>query len=324
MTRAEKAERNLIIRDEYIKGLSAKQLSDKYHLTEVSIYHICNGLTNPNNKGYAGILRDHSEEIVTLLNNGHNKKEIADKFNVTKYAVCEFTKQYGLNGKPNKNNETDVARKIKNKSNGLLEYVSGYTIKEKPVKVRCLVCGGEFERTFHNLTTKGHVTCPHCVERERLQLKEARDAEKERKRKEREAKAIERKAEEERKRAERKHPCIVCGTITDRPKYCCTACANKAANKTKEHRRRERIKTQMVDKDITVEGLFRRDVGKCWLCGERCNFEDYAVRDGNFIVGDWYPSIDHVIPLVKGGKHSWANVRLAHHRCNSIKHDKII
>ena len=77
-------------------------------------------------------------------------------------------------------------------------------------------------------------------------------------------------------------------------------------------------------KDITVEGLFRRDVGKCWLCGERCNFEDYTVRDGNFIVGDWYPSIDHVIPLVKGGKHSWANVKLAHHRCNSIKHDKII
>ena len=51
--------------------------------------------------------------------------------------------------------EDTAAIRIKEKSNGLLEYVSGYTIKEKPVRVRCLVCGGEFERTYHNITTKG-------------------------------------------------------------------------------------------------------------------------------------------------------------------------
>ena len=112
--------------------------------------------------------------------------------------------------------ERTASQRIKEKTGGLLEYVSGYTVKEKPVRVRCTVCGGEFERTYHNITTKGGVTCPHCVERERHQLKEARDAEKERKRKEREAKAIERKAEEERKREERKHPCPVCGETTIR------------------------------------------------------------------------------------------------------------
>lgn len=78
----------------------------------------------------------------------------------------------------------------------------------------------------------------------------------------------------------------------------------------------------MVDKDITVEGLFRRDKGICYLCGRECSFDDYVIRDGVFIAGDWYPSIDHVIPLSKGGVHSWDNVKLAHRRCNLIKRDK--
>ena len=78
-----------------------------------------------------------------------------------------------------------------------------------------------------------------------------------------------------------------------------------------------------VDNDITVEGLYRRDNGTWYLCGGRCNYEDYTVIDGTFIAGDWYPSIDHVIPLAKGGEHSWNNVMLAHRLCNSRKSDKV-
>jgi len=33
------------------------------------------------------------------------------------------------------------------------------------------------------------------------------------------------------------------------------------------------------------------------------------------------PTIDHVIPLSKGGTHEPANVQLAHYYCNSIKAD---
>ena len=220
--------------------------------------------------------------------------------------------------------ERTASQRIKEKTGGLLEYVSGYTVKENPVRVRCTVCGGEFERTYHNITTKGSVTCPHCVERARLQLKETRDAEKERKRKERKAKAIERKAEEERKRTEREHPCPVCGETTIRNKYCSVDCAKKADNKRRDFNRRVKLMSAMVDKDITVEGLYRRDGGTCYLCGRKCSFEDYTVRGGAFIAGDWYPSIDHVTPLAKGGLHSWDNVMLAHHRCNSEKSDKTI
>lgn len=253
---------------------------------------------------------------------GHTAKETAEHFGVSADYIRKLCR--GIAPQSGKNDEDTVARKIRDKSNGLLEYVSGYTIKENPVRVRCLICGGEFERTFHNITTKGGATCPHCIEKERSRLREEKEAEREHKRIEREAKASERRAEEERKRADREHPCPVCGDKTIRKKYCSPECARKADNKRRDFNRRIKLKSAMVDKDITVEGLYRRDNKTCYLCGRKCNFEDYTVRDGAFIAGDWYPSIDHVIPLAKGGLHSWDNVMLAHHRCNSEKRDKTI
>lgn len=219
--------------------------------------------------------------------------------------------------------ERTASQRIKEKTGGLLEYVSGYTVKENPVRVRCTVCDGEFERTYHNLTTKGSVTCPHCVETERNKLREAMAIERERKKSERKRKAEERETESKLKREERKHVCPVCGEMTYRQKYCSPECSKKADNKRRDFNRRMKLSIARVDTDITVEGLYRRDNGVCYLCGGRCNYEDYTVIDGNFIAGDWYPSVDHVIPLAKGGKHSWDNVMLAHRLCNSRKSDKL-
>lgn len=67
-------------------------------------------------------------------------------------------------------------------------------------------------------------------------------------------------------------------------------------------------------------------VKKCVVCGKE--FE--TISNGKFC-GDecrnlaWsgdYPSVDHVIPLSKGGTHTWDNVKLAHKRCNSKKGNK--
>jgi 5-methylcytosine-specific restriction endonuclease McrA len=44
--------------------------------------------------------------------------------------------------------------------------------------------------------------------------------------------------------------------------------------------------------------------GRCWICRHP-------------VLGDW--SMDHVIPLAKGGDHTYNNVRLTHARCNSDK-----
>lgn len=222
--------------------------------------------------------------------------------------------------------ERTASQRIKEKTGGLLEYVSGYTVKEKPVRVRCTVCGGEFERTYHNLTTKGYVTCPCCIERERDRAKQKTIKEQECKRLARRRKAQEREAERARRSEAWQnrpyHECAVCGTLTQNPKYCCADCRRKANNSTHEHKRRARIESQMVDKDITLEGLFRRDNGICAICGKRCNYEDYTVRANAFIAGDWYPSIDHIKPISKGGVHSWSNIQLAHRRCNTMKSDE--
>lgn len=117
--------------------------------------------------------------------------------------------------------------------------------------------------------------------------------------------------------------CPVCGKRFKRhnktQKYCSDRCSRKANKTTSEHMRRVRKKSQIIDKDITLESLYKRDSGVCHICGLVCNLDDYVMRDRKKIVGDWYPSIDHVRPLCKGGLHSWNNVKLAHRKCNSLK-----
>lgn len=50
--------------------------------------------------------------------------------------------------------------------------------------------------------------------------------------------------------------------------------------------------------------VYARDKGRCGICGIT-------------VYGDFH--IDHVIPLSKGGEHSYANVQVAHPKCNQEK-----
>lgn len=223
-----------------------------------------------------------------------------------------------------RNTEDDVRRKIAER-NPKLKYVSGYTTNHEPVTVICLDCGEEFSKSFHAIYVKGG-GCPNCrnkiAEQRRTEMEKAKAKKEAEREAEREKRLIAQQEERERKRKEREHPCPVCGIITSRPTYCSDRCSKKAQNKRKETKRRHAIERVMVDKDITVKGLFKRDNGVCHICGRKCNTEDYVMNGDVFIAGDWYPSIDHIIPLAKGGEHSWSNVALAHRRCNSLKSDK--
>ena len=120
--------------------------------------------------------------------------------------------------------------------------------------------------------------------------------------------------------------CPVCGNEfkkkNKKQRYCSPGCSRKANKTTSNHIRRIRKENQTIDKDITLEGLYRRDSGFCYICGMKCSFEDYIVRGGRKVVGDWYPTIDHITPLCNGGSHSWSNVKLAHKRCNEVKGTK--
>lgn len=129
-------------------------------------------------------------------------------------------------------------------------------------------------------------------------------------------------ARETRKEANhRKDFCIVCGkeyeTYNPAQKTCSKECGKKLAH---AHKHKRIPKSQLVDKDITLEALYRRDSGVCYLCGKKCDWNDKTDKS----VGPAYPSIDHMIPIAKGGLHAWTNVKLAHFECNWKKSDALL
>ena len=128
------------------------------------------------------------------------------------------------------------------------------------------------------------------------------------------------------------HRCQYCGEIfhiSDKwkgKKYCSVECRNKKENKRKEIRRRTRLITNgKYDDTITLKKLYKKYNGVCQICGKKCDYEDYVITEkGVHIAGNMYPSIDHMIPLAKGGTHTDNNVQLAHRICNSIKSSNIV
>lgn len=101
-------------------------------------------------------------------------------------------------------------------------------------------------------------------------------------------------------------------------KYCGERCRKrqaKRAKKTLTHKQRCYLHHRRYT-PIDPYKVFDRDN---WLCGI-C----FAPVDRDTVAPDpLAPSLDHRIPLSKGGHHEWDNVRCAHFGCNSIKSDKL-
>ena len=123
--------------------------------------------------------------------------------------------------------------------------------------------------------------------------------------------------------------CYECGQdfsmTSSRSKYCSLECLNRSMARVRELRKRTALKNNgKIDNSITLSKLINRYRNICKLCGLMCNGDDYIIsEEGHFIVGKTYPTIDHIIPISKGGTHTWNNVQLAHHYCNSIKSDNL-
>lgn len=64
--------------------------------------------------------------------------------------------------------------------------------------------------------------------------------------------------------------------------------------------------------DVSPLKVFEADGWRCHLCGKR--IDRYAKKPDPMS-----PSVDHVIPLSKGGLHCYTNCRAAHYGCNSAK-----
>lgn len=204
-----------------------------------------------------------------------------------------------------------------------VEYAGGYSGCDGRLWIRCLNCGAEWEQSYVTIRKGGPVNCPECLAREEEHRNTLQRLEREAERIERMMASVRAGIEKAKRRAAAEdakiHRCPICGKPTIE-RCCSSACQKTYANRTHEQNRRARIRDALVDRDITLHELFRRERGVCYLCGCLCDWSDVeAAEDGTLIAGDSYPSIEHVVPLARGGLHSWDNVRLACRRCNTIK-----
>jgi 5-methylcytosine-specific restriction endonuclease McrA len=123
--------------------------------------------------------------------------------------------------------------------------------------------------------------------------------------------------------------CVICGEefkkIIPAQLYCSKKCQNKINRIRIRTKNRGFNKNGVVDNSITLKLLSDRDKHRCSICGKKVDITDFKYdKNGNFIVGSKYPSIDHILPRTKGGTHTWDNVQLAHQICNSYKSDNIV
>lgn len=87
--------------------------------------------------------------------------------------------------------------------------------------------------------------------------------------------------------------------------------AERRRNARKSSRRRALIRGSFVE-DVDLLTLADRDQWVCHLCCRK-------VRKRTKVGSPMSPSIDHIVPLSRGGEHSYANTALAHLRCNVLK-----
>lgn len=234
--------------------------------------------------------------------------------------VCSFSCAGKLKYKT-ESTESIFAKKFNEKYKDKFEYAGGYSGSEGAFKRRCLVCG-EVTGATAQCIRQGHSAdiCLNCVRIKREIEKDNKQRERDEIRAERKALIQSKEVERLRERKEKCiSTCIECGNTFKGErvglKYCSDKCKRKHNNRYHEIARREKIKRNgNVDYTISLQRLVRRDKYICHICKQIVDME----ADTN---ADTYGSIDHVIPINKGGTHTWDNVKLAHRKCNTLKSD---
>lgn len=298
------------------------------------------------------------DEAMAYYTDGHTVRQTAEKFGVPESQINNSVKKRGLtNGRQwGEISDEQRERQRYEAEQRLIERLNvlGFDYLGDG-KVRCRACGDEFERTVGFLKT-GNVICKNCEHEKAL----VRQAERRKIQKaEAEQRRVKREAEREEARLAKSlepsvyqlsrmlllddvHVCKVCGkeyTLREYMEstgsryyrdsgYCSADCRdayNKERVKIRHKGRRDSHRHRAVkngcayDSSVTLAKLIKRDGLRCALCGEMCDLNDHSWSEYS---GPKYPSIDHIVPMSKGGGHVWSNVQIAHIICNSEKGDR--
>ena len=194
---------------------------------------------------------------------------------------------------------------------------------ERHITVRCSKCGTE--KTVSSVSFRGRFGSQgHCVV---CSIKET----KVKNNNEQKAKKLKKELVAEKKRNKtliQKKQIVFgfckCGQLLSPGKRVCENCKakpvyNHDAWRVQDVKRRARFRKVKHDSDISLSKLFERDQGICYICGRECNWNDSRWEKGIFKVGKTYPTIEHLIPISKGGDDTWENIKLACLSCNSKK-----
>lgn len=127
------------------------------------------------------------------------------------------------------------------------------------------------------------------------------------------------KAARQRGDGERKpdRTCVHCGQMMPRTmrsdaKFCSEECNSAAHAVTRKIAKR--AQTDKRETLLSRAYIGDRDGWRCHICGGK-------VAKGKRYPDPLCPSIDHVIPLSRGGTNELSNLRLAHLKCNIEKRD---
>ena len=110
--------------------------------------------------------------------------------------------------------------------------------------------------------------------------------------------------------------CMMCGepfiTLNDK-QICCSEHCRRQRDTIIRNRRLRHLKEEgRLDETVTLKKVFQKFNGICQGCGNTLSFESE-------VTSNKYPSVDHIIPLSKGGTHEWSNVQLLCRGCNIAK-----
>lgn len=110
--------------------------------------------------------------------------------------------------------------------------------------------------------------------------------------------------------------CPRCGGTTSHPLKLCPPC-RLSVDRVQRQRESDRHRAKRYGttyEPISRIKVYRRDGWVCGICGD-------AIDPEAKWPDQWCASLDHVIPMSKGGPHTYANVQASHWWCNSVKCD---
>ena len=332
-----------LIKELVIKNTSVEELSKMYGLSKSSMYrHMYKAGCGKKRRKFTP---EELKTMVNMLNEGHSLKDIGKKYGVSGETVRSKIKdKVDFNENVIKkcelcNSEFEVKRnRLKNQkycSEECSKYVADRRDKRSrggPIDKECNLCGKKFKthKTGYSIqkycsdycrnkdyAIKNRVVtyneCKYCSGKFKVGKRKVFCSE-----------GCANKQEElEKKKRWRFKKCKYCEQWHYKYNnvYCSEECRRKGNRLYDELRKNKRLerarKNGQFDADIDIYKLIERDGGYCYLCGDDVLFT-YHYNDPK------YPTIEHVMPIARGGTHSWDNVKVACRECNTRKSTTLI